>query len=165
LVQKEESQKMRRVQLNCKTFSQPPTFFNQKRWMSSYQHIKRVTPREVVFSISKGNAIQILDVRVPEEYSKMRVSGALSFPISTLEKRAENLDKEADTYVHCDKDSHIEPEANVEPTDSLKAAQSLKNLGFKSVFVVDGTVNDLIKAGFYYYGPKEDFQPPQSLPK
>jgi len=127
----------------------------------SYKDIPRISARTLVFQISKGIAPQILDVRSNEEYKKMRVSGALSYPVSTIEQRAVKLDKEKSTFVHCDKSSHVEPEGNEVPSDSLKAALILVNvLGFKDVSVIDGSVNELKSAGFFYHASNNETATP-----
>jgi rhodanese-related sulfurtransferase len=101
-------------------------------------------------------------VRPKFEYDKLSVVGALSFPMATFEQRAPKLDKETEFYVHCDKvgcdlvllsylqTSHEEPEGTAVPTDSLRAAEMLVKLGFKDVSVIEGTAEDLKKAGFFY---------------
>jgi len=130
----------------------------------SFKDIPRISPRALVFQISKGLAPQILDVRPNEEYKKMRVSGALSYPVATIEQRAVKLNKEKSTFVHCDKTSHVEPEGNEIPSDSLKAALILVNiLEFKDVSVIDGSVNELKSAGFFYHaGNTETATPPKT---
>jgi len=136
-------------------FKTPTTSsFRQTRALSDYRHIPRSTPKELVFFLSTMRQVQILDVRPRSEYNKIRVSGSLSFPVEpAFEQRATNLDKEVPVYVYCDKTSHPEPDPGAPATESLRAAAILKKMGFEEVFVVDGSVDELRKAGFFYHEP------------
>ncbi|PRP84271.1 Transcriptional regulator [Planoprotostelium fungivorum] len=118
---------------------------NLVRWNSG--EIKKVsfaTPQNVIHHLRTGVEVYILDVRPAEDYKTKRVSGALCFPLETLETRAAKLvERDRVIYIHCDK---VES-AMV----SMQAAQILKAQGFQKVEVLNANYDDLKAAGFMYY--------------
>eukprot|EP01114_Cavostelium_apophysatum_P015550 TRINITY_DN4254_c0_g1_i1.p1 TRINITY_DN4254_c0_g1~~TRINITY_DN4254_c0_g1_i1.p1 ORF type:complete len:153 (+),score=27.70 TRINITY_DN4254_c0_g1_i1:59-517(+) len=128
-----------------------PRILNTSRSFASYTQIRRVTPYEFVKSMEELDDFYILDVRTPDEFKQMRVSGSLSYPLEDMENKVEKLDKSYSVYIHCDKTEHSEPAENVQPSKSLQAANILLAKGFSDVNVLQGGPAELKNAGFAYY--------------
>jgi rhodanese-related sulfurtransferase len=76
----------------------------------------------------------IVDVRSPGEYMKSMVSGALTIPIDTLEKRWTELPKEKKIVLQCEAGNR-----------ALMAWRVLKDRGFKDIRWVDGHISKFSK--------------------
>jgi rhodanese-related sulfurtransferase len=84
-----------------------------------------------------SNAI-VLDVRTPEEYSRGHIKNALLNDInnSAFEQKLEELDKDQTYFVYC--------KAGVR---SRKARDLMLAKGFKTVFQLEGGIDDWTAAG------------------
>lgn len=78
--------------------------------------------------LSEGN-VTLLDVRTPEEFQKSRIKGAKLIPLSTLDTRLNELDKETRIIVYCQSGNR-----------SVSASRILSNNGFV-VYNIKGGIN------------------------
>jgi NADPH-dependent 2,4-dienoyl-CoA reductase/sulfur reductase-like enzyme/rhodanese-related sulfurtransferase len=71
--------------------------------------------------------VQVLDVREEEEVKRKRIPGSIWIPLGDLKKRAEELNKDKETLVHCESGLR-----------SYKACLRLQHAGIENVKNVDG---------------------------
>jgi len=81
-----------------------------------------VSPEEIKKKMVEGHKIVILDVREPWEYQTAKIEGAILMPLGQLEKRKDELNKEAEIICQCHKGVR-----------SFKAMKYLQSCGFKNV--------------------------------
>jgi rhodanese-related sulfurtransferase len=62
--------------------------------------LEELTPREVA-DLLRARQILLVDVREPDEYAAQRISGALLFPLSTLDASALPPDGPRRVVFHC----------------------------------------------------------------
>jgi rhodanese-related sulfurtransferase len=72
--------------------------------------------------------VEILDVRDTEDFDKHHIPGAKSIPVSQLEKRYSELDKDSPLLLVCNRGGQ----------KSQNALDILKNKGFKDVKILEG---------------------------
>ncbi len=97
---------------------------------------KEITVDEANEMISKGG-YQILDVRTQEEYAEGHIAGSVLIPVSELEKRLEELEKDLPVIVYCRSGNR-----------STQASVILKNEGFKEIYNVLGGITDWSAKGY-----------------
>jgi rhodanese-related sulfurtransferase len=73
-------------------------------------------------------AIQLIDVREPDEYAEARVPGAALVPLMTVPNQLERLDRDTAVYLICASGGR-----------SLNAAEYLEQQGFEAVNIAGGT--------------------------
>lgn len=73
-------------------------------------------------------AIQLIDVREPDEYAEARVPGAKLVPLATVPDTVADLDREQPVYLICAVGGR-----------SLQAAEWLAMQGFETVNIAGGT--------------------------
>ena len=88
-----------------------------------------ITPRELAERISRGDDIQLVDVREDWEWQIARIPGARLIPLGTIEDAAATLDPERDTVLYC--------KSGVR---SLHAAEVLANAGFNRLGNLSGGI-------------------------
>ena len=93
--------------------------------------------------IDEQHDLQIIDVRRPAEYKSGHVPGALSAPLSHLDKEAERLDPQRPTAVVC-----------ASGYRSSAATSLLAKRGFKNLFNVVGGTSGWISAGYPVEQPR-----------
>ena len=82
-------------------------------------------------------AIQLIDVREPDEYTTTHATGAINIPLSELVERTAEIDPDRDIYVICHAGGR-----------SLQAAEYLENaLGWDNVINVAGGTSAWVEAG------------------
>lgn len=86
-----------------------------------------ITPMELYEKLQANEDLQLLDVRTPGEFGKVRLRTARLIPLASLRSRVGELDKNKMTVTMC----------NVS-LRGYEAAFILKNAGFKNVKVLDG---------------------------
>ena len=85
---------------------------------------------EIKKRIDSGNPLVILDVREPWEYQTAKIEGSTLIPLGQLEKRIDELDKEADIVCLC----HM-------GVRSYRAMKFLQSCGFKNVKNLAGGID------------------------
>ena len=73
-------------------------------------------------------AIQLVDVREPDEYEEARVRGAVLIPLMTIPENLERLDSSKPLYLICAAGGR-----------SMNAAEFLDQHGFDSINIAGGT--------------------------
>ena len=95
-----------------------------------------ITPAE----LNQANKdILLIDVRTPEEYASGHIENAVNidFYADNFQEQIEVLDRSQPVYVYCKKGGR-----------SSNAAQKMKDMGFKSVYDLDGGILQWEKEGF-----------------
>src|SRR6266581_4940992 len=88
-----------------------------------------VTPRELTARLSRGEDVELIDVREQFEWDIVRIPGARLVPLATLPEVAETLDKDREIVVYCKGG-----------TRSRAAASHLADAGFRRVANLTGGV-------------------------
>lgn len=63
--------------------------------------MEEITATELKERLDRGDDIQLIDVREPDEYEKARIDGAKLIPLGEVVNRREEIDEERETVVHC----------------------------------------------------------------
>jgi len=88
-----------------------------------------ITPRELTARLSRGEELDLIDVREQFEWDIVRIPGARLVPLATLPDVAETLDKDREIVVYCKGG-----------TRSRAAASHLADAGFRRVVNLTGGV-------------------------
>jgi len=88
-----------------------------------------ITPRELTARLSRGEELDLIDVREQFEWDIVRIPGARLVPLATLPDVAERLDKDREIVVYCKGG-----------TRSRAAASHLADAGFRRVANLTGGV-------------------------
>jgi len=104
-----------------------------KEQTGSYENISV----DEAYELIKGGGYQILDVRTPEEYAEGHIAGSALIPLSELEKRLEELDKNQLVIVYCRTSNR-----------STQASEILINAGFKEIYNMLGGITDWSAKGY-----------------
>ena len=88
-----------------------------------------ITPRELTARLSRGEEVQLIDVREQFEWDIVRIPGARLVPLATLPEVAETLDREREIVVYCKGG-----------TRSRAAASHLADAGFRRVVNLKGGI-------------------------
>jgi adenylyltransferase/sulfurtransferase len=88
-----------------------------------------ITPRELTARLSRGEKLELIDVREQFEWDIVRIPGARLVPLATLPEVAETLDREREIVVYCKGG-----------TRSRAAASHLADAGFRRVANLAGGV-------------------------
>jgi rhodanese-related sulfurtransferase len=75
-----------------------PTIFSQTRGPGGYQTI---SPEELKERLERGDKLEVIDVREPEEYELARIEGTRLLPLSRFPEWAGTLDPEAEIVFMC----------------------------------------------------------------
>jgi len=95
--------------------------------MQSNTMWKDISPQEVEEKVNKGIAVQLIDVREPEEYASGRIVGSKLIPLSNFVERSNEIHSEGEVICICRSGNR-----------SAKACEHLTSLGFKNVSNMDG---------------------------
>ena len=82
--------------------------------------MEEITAAELKERIDRGDDLQLIDVREPNEYDIARIPGARLIPLGEVTSRAGEIDERRETVVHC--------KGGVR---SAKAIEALTGAGFK----------------------------------
>ncbi|HEX7707106.1 MAG TPA: rhodanese-like domain-containing protein [Thermoanaerobaculia bacterium] len=86
-----------------------------------------ITPAEVAEKLSKGEALQLIDVREPYEWSAGHIEGAEHVPLAQLPQKLAQLDRDRVTVMICRSGGRSE-----------RARQYLRQAGFEQVLNMTG---------------------------
>ncbi len=89
-----------------------------------------MTAQELLSRQSTGEQVTIIDTRVPAQYEKAHVEGAVSIPHAELRKAAQRLDRDAVVVTYCNKGVTGNAAQNI-----------LLNKGFKRAYNLSGGMN------------------------
>lgn len=92
-------------------------------------------PKDVFDRLSKGEDIQLVDVREPDEYSAVKVEHSLHLPLSRLSQSTSILSRRKDIYLLCRSGKRADT-----------AAQRLEQLGFDRLHVVKGGLDAWVRS-------------------
>lgn len=90
--------------------------------------LKKISPKEVEKKVTKGD-IQILDVRSEEEYKQGHIPNSTNIPLSELENRLNELDRNKEIITVC-----------TSGVRSDKAARKLMEMRFNNVKNMSGGI-------------------------
>lgn len=60
-----------------------------------------ITATELKNRMDKGDDIQLIDVRQPDEYAFAKIEGAKLIPLGEIVQRMSELDENRETVIHC----------------------------------------------------------------
>ncbi|MGB9179360.1 MAG: rhodanese-like domain-containing protein [Pyrinomonadaceae bacterium] len=83
------------------------------------QQMPEITATELKERLDKGEDIQIIDVREPDEYAFARIPDSIHIPLGQVINRMSEIDPARDTVVHCKMGGR-----------SARAIQALRSAGF-----------------------------------
>ena len=63
--------------------------------------MKQMTPTELHQRLANGDALQLIDVREPEEHAIAHLPGALLIPLGELSGRHQEIDPDQEAVVYC----------------------------------------------------------------
>lgn len=81
--------------------------------------MEEITATELKARLDRGDDLQIIDVREPDEYEKARLEGAKLIPLGQIVTRKDEIDEGRETVVHCKLGGR-----------SAKAIEALQRAGF-----------------------------------
>lgn len=81
--------------------------------------MEEITATELNERLERGDDVQIIDVREPNEHEIARIPGAKLIPLGQVANRIEEIDASRETVVHCKMGGR-----------SAKAIEALKRAGF-----------------------------------
>lgn len=81
--------------------------------------MQEITATELKKRLDKGDDIQLIDVRQPDEYAFAKIEGAKLIPLGDIARRINDIDPTRETVIHCKAGGR-----------SAKAIEILKNAGF-----------------------------------
>ena len=98
-----------------------------------YRHKEDISVREMLEILKTNSNAILLDVRSKQEYEEGHINGSINIPVYDLEKNAKiKLNKENIIIVYCS--------AGVR---SKRAIQTLKKLGYKNLYNIEGGIDNL----------------------
>ncbi len=83
-----------------------------------------ITATELKERMDRGDDLQIIDVREPNEYAFARIPGSVHIPLGQVINRMSEIDPERETVVHCKMGGR-----------SARAIEALKRAGFTGELV------------------------------
>jgi adenylyltransferase/sulfurtransferase len=86
--------------------------------------MEEITATELKQRLDRGDDVQIIDVREPNEYDIARIPGSKLIPLGQVVNRQDEINEERETVVHC--------KGGVR---SAKAIEALTRSGFKGHLV------------------------------
>ncbi len=84
------------------------------------QQMQEITATELKERLDRGDDIQIVDVREPNEYAFARIPGSVHIPLGQILNRMNEIDPSRETVVHCKLGGR-----------SARAIEALKRVGFQ----------------------------------
>jgi sulfur-carrier protein adenylyltransferase/sulfurtransferase len=81
--------------------------------------MEEITATELKQRLDRGDDIQIIDVREPDEYERARMPNTKLIPLGQVVGRREEIDESRETVVHCKGGGR-----------SARAIEALKSAGF-----------------------------------
>ncbi|HEY9405569.1 MAG TPA: rhodanese-like domain-containing protein [Pyrinomonadaceae bacterium] len=63
--------------------------------------MEEISAKELKERLDRGDDLQIIDVREPDEYEKARLEGAKLIPLGQIANRMGEIDTTRETVVHC----------------------------------------------------------------
>jgi adenylyltransferase/sulfurtransferase len=91
--------------------------------------VPEISPRELAARASRGESLQLIDVREPHEWELVRVDGARLIPLATLDAEWHTLDATREVFVYC--------KGGVR---SARAVADLRKRGFERAYSVAGGI-------------------------
>jgi len=92
-----------------------------------------ITPVALKARLDRGDALQIIDVREPNEYQINRIPGSVLIPLGEIPRRYAELDPDNELVMQCKVGGR-----------SAKAADFLRSVGFKKVLNLQGGILEWI---------------------
>ena len=81
--------------------------------------MEEITATELKARLDRGDDLQIIDVREPNEYEAARLEGSKLIPLGQVVNRKDEIDESRETVVHCKLGGR-----------SAKAIEALQRAGF-----------------------------------
>lgn len=86
--------------------------------------MEEISATELKERIDRGDDVQIIDVREPNEYAYARIEGSKHIPLGQVLNRMSEIDQNRETVVHCKMGGR-----------SARAIQALKQAGFQGKLI------------------------------
>lgn len=90
----------------------------------SQQQMQEITATELKERLDRGDDVQIIDVREPNEYALARIEGSKHIPLGQVVGRMSEINPERETVVHCKMGGR-----------SARAIEALRRAGFTGKLV------------------------------
>lgn len=89
--------------------------------------VPQISAEDLKKAIDAKKEISLLDVRTPQEYTKIRIKGSINLPVDDLAGKVEKVmpDKDQTIYVYC-----------LSGARSIQAVTEMIGLGYTNVFSV-----------------------------
>lgn len=104
-----------------------------------------ISPNDLHRLLQGAGALQLIDVRTPEEFAEVHVSAAINLPLDRVQSGGGTGDfewrKEEPVYILCRSGRR-----------AMTAAGEFAAAGFREVFIVEGGTEGWIEAGFPVIG-------------
>lgn len=97
---------------------------------------KAITKQEITTLQEGPAALQLIDIRTPEEFERQHVPGSVNIPSDQLDGAATALDRSTTLVCICNKGHER----------SQRAAELLNNKGFEQAYYLEGGVADWFTA-------------------
>ena len=106
--------------------------------------VKKITRDELMQMVSSGERFKLVDVLERGHFAQEHIKGAISIPVSEIEKKAPKLLKKGErVVVYC---------ASFDCQASTTAAEKLLSMGYKHVLDYKGGLKDYKEAGLALEG-------------
>ena len=69
--------------------------------MEGEKRMEEISAKELKERLDRGDDLQIIDVREPDEYEKARLEGSKLIPLGQVANRMGEIDATRETVVHC----------------------------------------------------------------
>ncbi|MDR0437533.1 MAG: rhodanese-like domain-containing protein [Bacteroidales bacterium] len=114
------------------------TFIFISLFFCVFSQIQTISVDEFEKQLINSKGEQLIDVRTPQEFERFRIPGAknINFRSPTFRKEIEKLDKNKPVLIYC-----------LAGPRSKSAMEICRELGFKTVYELNGGINAWSRAG------------------
>jgi sulfur-carrier protein adenylyltransferase/sulfurtransferase len=101
-------------------FTYPLILMERQMSQANPQEMSEITATELKERLDRGDSIQIIDVREPNEYEAARIPDSRLIPLKDVLNRMDEIDPDRETVVHCKGGGR-----------SARAIEALRRAGFQ----------------------------------
>jgi rhodanese-related sulfurtransferase len=120
---------------------------------SAREEVREISPADAAAALEAGEFAAVVDVREPDEFQELHVSGSTCIPRGVLELRADPASPSADASLAGRRSERILLYCTRAPgARSLLAGETLTTMGFDRVEVLAGGLTAWTEAGLAVEG-------------